>query len=379
MSLPDWYQWDSQEKKLRFFGNDAVLLWKKPTLLNMLNPLIEQLGESFYFLLVAYEASEGASENYRYITSRKNCSFEQGFAVWADVVSTAGWGFMTLKAVDWKTKTATIEIEDPCELTIRQTRNIRDNLPMICGKVSGIFSHAMNSNMRALVTDIQSKNNRMCARIELTKSNATLKSELEQLNAREGHTRYEHLQILNKKLQETQSELEEANRRLTELAIKDDLTGAYNRRYFIAQASQHHSYQVRYKMPVSVMMLDIDHFKKINDTYGHQAGDISLVEFASTCQENLRDTDMFSRLGGEEFAISMPGLDLSHAAQTAEKIRSLIEALRIDYSDDKTINFTVSIGVVEMQKQESLESALSRADKALYTAKRSGRNRVVSA
>ena len=378
MSLPDGYRWDNQEKKLRFFGNEGILLWKKPTLLNMLNPLIEQLGESFYFLLVAYEASEGAADNYNYIATRKNSDFEQGFTQWADVVSSAGWGTMSLISIDWPNKNIVFEIEDPFELVIRQTKNVNDNLPLICGKASGIFSLAMNCNMRALVTHIETRNERQYATIQVSQSDATLKSELEQLNEREGHTRYEHLQILNKRLQETQTELEEANKRLTELAIKDDLTGAFNRRYFLAQASQHHSYQVRYKMPVSVMMLDIDHFKSVNDTYGHHAGDISLVEFANTCRNNLRDTDMFSRLGGEEFAISMPGLDLNHATQTAEKIRQLIEQLEIKFTDDETISFTISIGVVEMQQKESLESALSRADKALYTAKRSGRNRVVS-
>lgn len=378
MPLPDGYHWDNIEKKLHFFGNDAILLWKKPTLQNMLTPLIEQLGESFYFLLIAFEASEGAKENYNYITTRKNCNFEQGFSLWADVVCNAGWGFMSLTAIDWSDKKASLVIEDPFELVIRETQNLSDNLPLICGKLSGIFSLAMNCSMRALVTSIETRNQRKYAMIQVLPTDATLKSSLEELNEREGHTRYEHLQILNKKLQETQAELEEANHRLTKLAIKDDLTGAFNRRYFLAQASQHHSYQVRYKMPVSVMMLDIDHFKKVNDTYGHHAGDLALVEFASTCRENLRDTDMFSRLGGEEFAISMPGLDLNNAALAAEKIRQLIDQLEIIYTDDITIKFTVSIGVVEMQQRESLESALSRADKALYTAKRNGRNQVVS-
>lgn len=378
MSLPEGYRWDDQEKKLRFFGNEGILLWKKPTLLHMLTPLIEQLGESFYFLLVAYQAAEGATENYNYISTRKDSNFEQGFTQWAEVVSNAGWGTMTLTSVDWVNKKIVFEIEDPFELVIRETKNICDNLPLICGKASGIFSLAMKCNMRALVTAIETRNGRKYATIHASQSDATLKSELEQLNKREGHTRYEHLQILNKRLQETQKELEEANKRLTQLAIKDDLTGAYNRRYFLAQASQHHSYQVRYQMPVSVMMLDIDHFKKVNDTFGHHAGDIALIEFSNTCRNNLRDTDMFSRLGGEEFAISLPGLDLARASQTAEKIRQLIEQLEVNYKDDKMITFTVSIGVVEMQQQESLESALSRADKALYTAKRTGRNRVIS-
>jgi len=378
MSLPDWYQWDDQEKKFRFFGEDAVILWKDPSISCMQVPVIEQLGESFYFLLVAYESSEESVDNFNYIMTRKNCSFEEGFEMLAQVISSAGWGTMSLTSVDWELKKATIEIEDPWELAIRETKNIGDNLPMICGKTSGIFTRAMECNMRAVVTDIQEREGRKYATIQILETNSTLKSELEALNKREGHTPYERVQILNKELQEIKSELEKANQRLTEQAIKDDLTGAYNRRYFMSQASQHHSYQARYKTAVSVMMLDIDNFKKINDTYGHQAGDLSLIEFSNTCRDNLRNTDMFSRLGGEEFAISMPGLALDSAMSVAEKIRHLIERLTIEYNDE-TISFTVSIGVVELQQQETLESALNRADKALYSAKHSGRNRTISA
>ena len=377
MSFPEWYQWDEQRKKLQFFGSDAVMLWKDPTLSYMQLPVIKQLGESFYFLLIAYEASEGSADNYNYIMSRKNCSFEEGFALLADVVSAAGWGTMTIAKIDWGLKKATVEIENPWELSIRETKNIGDNLPMICGKASGIFTRAMACNMRAVVTDIETRENRKFATIQIDHTNSTLKSELEALNKREGHTPYERVQILNKELQEAKEELESANLLLTEQAIKDDLTGSYNRRYFMSQASQHQSYQSRYKAPVSVMMLDIDHFKKINDAHGHRAGDISLIEFSNVCRQNLRNTDIFSRLGGEEFAISLPGLDLTHAVQTAEKIRQLIEQQTIEYHD-ANIAFTVSIGVVEMQEKESLESALNRADKALYSAKNSGRNKVAT-
>ena len=376
--MPEWYQWGNQHKKLQFFGSDAVMLWKDPTLSCMQLPVIKQLGESFYFLLIAYEASEGAVDNYNYIMSRKNCSFEEGFAMLADVVSAAGWGTMTLTNVDWRLKQATVEIENPWELSIRETKNIGDNLPMICGKASGIFTRVMACNMRAVVTDIQTREDRKYATIQIAHTNSTLKSELEALNKRVGHTPYERVQILNKELQEAKVELEKANLLLTEQTIKDDLTGAYNRRYFMSQASQHQSYQLRYKTPVSVMMLDLDHFKIINDTHGHRAGDISLIEFSNVCRQNLRNTDIFCRLGGEEFAISLPGLDLTHAMQTAEKIRQLIEQLTIEYND-VNISFTVSIGVVEMQQQESLESGLNRADKALYSAKNSGRNKVVMA
>jgi diguanylate cyclase (GGDEF)-like protein len=377
MSLPDWYQWDEKEKKLSFFGGEAVILWKDPSLTFMQVPVIKQLGESFYFLLLAYEASEDSADNFNYIMTRNNCTFEEGFAMLSDITGSAGWGSMSLKSIDWELKQATIEIEDPWELSIRETKNIADNLPIICGKASGIFSRAMKCNMRATVTGIQEHEGRKRATIQVSKSNKTLKSALEALNKREGHTPYERVQILNKELQEAKIELEQANLMLTELATKDDLTGAYNRRYFMSQTSLHHSFQARYKTAVSVMMLDIDHFKEINDNYGHQAGDISLIEFSNVCKENLRDTDMFSRLGGEEFAISMPGLSLVHAVSVAEKIRQLIEHLVINHNN-QAITFTVSIGVVEMQQRESLDSALSRADKALYSAKHSGRNQVTT-
>lgn len=375
MSLPDLYKWDEKEKKLSFLGGEAVILWKDTSLTFMQAPVIEQLGESFYFLLLAYEASEGSTDNFNYIMTRNNCTFEEGFAMLADIIGSAGWGSMSLKNIDWGLKQATIEIEDPWELSIIETKNIADNLPIICGKASGIFSRAMKCNMRATVTDIQDHEGRKRATIQVSKSNKTLKSALEALNKREGHTPYERVQILNKELQEAKIELEQANLMLTDFATKDDLTGAYNRRYFMSQTSLHHSYQARYKMAVSVMMLDIDHFKEVNDKYGHQAGDISLIEFSNVCKDNLRDTDMFSRLGGEEFAISMPGLNLDHAMSAAEKIRQLIERLVIKHNK-QTITFTVSIGVVEMQQKESLDSALSRADKALYSAKHSGRNQV---
>jgi len=378
MSLPDGFQWDPQKNKLLFYGVDSVLLWKDPSLSHMQNPVIEQLGESFYFLLVAYEASEGSIDNFNYIISRKNTSFEEGFEIFAGVVKTLGWGSMSLVQIDWKLKQATIEMIDPWELSIRETKSIGDNMPMICGKASGIFTSAMDCNMRAIVTDIQERAGQKVVTIEISESDSTLKSELEMLNKREGHTPYERVQILNKKLQETQLELEEANRKLTEQAIKDDLTGAYNRRYFMSQASKHHNFQSRYETPVSVLMLDIDNFKHVNDSYGHQAGDSALIAFADACKVNLRNTDLFCRLGGEEFTISMPGLGLESAIIAAEKIRYLIEQLKIEHNNT-SISLTVSIGVVELQPQESLEGALNRADKALYAAKHSGRNCVISA
>jgi len=376
MSLPDCYEWDEERRKLLFFGNDAILLSKEPALATFLGPLVEQLGEGFYFILVAYEASKGEQTNYEFIISQKEGDFEYGFAVSCQLVSNMGWGYMSLKSIDWEKKQAVLEIEDPWELTIRQAKSVSDNLPVLCGKASGLFSLAMNCNMRALVTSIEERDGNKVAIIEINQSDATLRSEIEELNRREGHNRYEQLQILNKQLKETQNELEEANRQLVDLTTKDELTGVHNRRYFMGQAAQHLSYQIRYQSPAAVMMLDIDHFKDINDSFGHQAGDQALIEFAHTCKNNLRDTDIFGRLGGEEFAASMPGVDLKHACQAAEKIRKLVEKLIINYKE-QVIKLTVSIGVVEMAPAESLEDAMSRADKALYVAKNISRNIVI--
>jgi len=376
MSLPDCYRWNEERKKLLFFGNDSILLSKSPALATFLGPLIEQLGEGFYFILVAYEASKGEQTNYEFIISQKAGDFEYGFAESAKFVSNMGWGHMSLKSIDWDNKKATIDIQDPWELSIRQAKNISDNLPVMCGKASGLFTLAMNSNMRALVTSIKELDGYQVATIEINQSDTTLKSELEELNRREGHNRYEQLQILKKQLKETKNELEHANRQLVDLTIKDELTGVHNRRYFMGQASQHHCYQQRYHRAASVLILDIDHFRNINDTFGHKAGDLALIEFAQSCQNNFRDTDIFARLGGEEFAVSMPGLNLQQACKAAEKTRKLVEKLRINY-EEQVIKFTVSIGVVEMMPAESLEDAINRADKALYVAKSISRNIVI--
>jgi len=174
------------------------------------------------------------------------------------------------------------------------------------------------------------------------------------------------------------AELEEAQQQLKEQANRDYLTGLYNRRYFneIAQDLLHIS--KRKKKPFSVLMLDIDKFKSINDTYGHNVGDDVIKTLANTIIETVRESDVVSRYGGEEFALMLPFTDQKGAYKIAERIRTNVENKKIISHDGEIIQFTVSIGIDTMKDDDTnIEQALKRADEALYTAKRTGRNKVI--
>ncbi|MDT8445694.1 MAG: diguanylate cyclase [bacterium] len=164
---------------------------------------------------------------------------------------------------------------------------------------------------------------------------------------------------------------------LLRLATTDDLTGLYNRRHFFGRAEQLITVVQRYQRPLSALMLDLDHFKKINDQFGHQAGDKVLQLFAGTCKQLVRDADLVGRLGGEEFGIVLPETSTESAHILAERIRSSVESARLEGSYEQ-VGVTVSIGLVGMQgNHDNLEQLLSQADMALYEAKAQGRNRVV--
>jgi diguanylate cyclase (GGDEF)-like protein len=167
-------------------------------------------------------------------------------------------------------------------------------------------------------------------------------------------------------------------RELNRLATTDQLTGVRNRRYFMERSQGEVARARRHGCLLSIIMMDIDYFKKINDTYGHAAGDQALRVFAHLCQEGLRLSDVFGRLGGEEFAIMLPETPLADAAMVAERLRQAAEAAEVPLPEGGCLKFTVSIGVSELGWDESnLEPALVRADGALYRAKNGGRNQVV--
>ncbi len=164
--------------------------------------------------------------------------------------------------------------------------------------------------------------------------------------------------------------------RLRHLASTDPLTGIANRRHFMEQGRSEFSRSGRYGYPLSVMMLDVDHFKRINDTYGHDIGDQALKALTRECHEVLRTSDLLGRLGGEEFALLLPSTPLTGANILAERIRAQVEKMRLE-TPSSELSFTISIGVCTLDGDDGFDVLLNRADKALYAAKHGGRNRVV--
>jgi diguanylate cyclase (GGDEF)-like protein/PAS domain S-box-containing protein len=174
------------------------------------------------------------------------------------------------------------------------------------------------------------------------------------------------------------SRMKEMERRLHEMARTDDLTGLHNRRHFMESSRKELSNASRHGYPVSMIGFDIDHFKHINDTFGHPAGDEVLRMISRICREALRSGDVAARIGGEEFGILLPHTDAAAAASTAERLRASVEKKRCLF-EGQQISCTISLGVAEANlPDEDLEGLIKRADKALYQAKRSGRNRVCS-
>lgn len=166
-------------------------------------------------------------------------------------------------------------------------------------------------------------------------------------------------------------ELEEIRRQ----AQTDDLTGLMNRRYFRQQAEQELRRTARHPHPMTMMMLDIDHFKQVNDTYGHPVGDIVLRKVAAQLQQSMREQDLLCRWGGEEFLLLLPDSDMNAALILAERMRRSVEALSFE---EVPGGITISIGVTDVDATRPLKEATQKADKKLYKAKALGRNRICS-
>lgn len=166
---------------------------------------------------------------------------------------------------------------------------------------------------------------------------------------------------------------------LQKLAYIDPLTNCHNRRSFLANAETEFDRSRRYSHPYSILFLDIDRFKQINDSYGHASGDIVLVEITKICQSNIRDSDFLGRIGGDEFGIVLHECDLKNAALTAEKLRLAISA-NIISGDFGEFSASISIGAATISDiDENAYDTLKRADKNLYASKNSGRDSVVAA
>lgn len=182
------------------------------------------------------------------------------------------------------------------------------------------------------------------------------------------------LRQTNAELQAKNQELAEANAAITQLMRTDALTGLANRRYFFEGLENIMSLAKRHRTPLSLIMADLDHFKTINDTYGHAGGDQVLKGFGVLFQKYSRKEDLAARFGGEEFIVALPLTDSSGALVFAEKIRFALEEMKWDQIKSKV---TGSFGISQFQPGDTPESFIERADKALYQAKAAGRNRVM--
>jgi len=182
-----------------------------------------------------------------------------------------------------------------------------------------------------------------------------------------------HVQLQQKTLS-----LEKARQQLKILASQDPLTNLYNRRYFKDISQKLVNIAKREGSELSVIMLDIDKFKNINDTYGHSIGDEVIINLAGLLIAQTRESDIVARFGGEEFAILLPSTNKGGAYKTASTIREVVER-QILTLDNKNIQYTISLGVdcFDITADEKIDPTLNRADRSLYQAKNSGRNQVI--
>jgi diguanylate cyclase (GGDEF)-like protein len=176
------------------------------------------------------------------------------------------------------------------------------------------------------------------------------------------------------------TERKKLERMLEHQARIDALTGLINRRHFYEQAELELARAKRHGEPLSLLMLDVDHFKAVNDNHGHHTGDVTLQKLSEVCTQTFREIDLVGRLGGEEFAVLLPQTHGAQALEVAERLRLAAADAAVPLEQGGALHFTVSIGVASFAAtDDSIETLLRRADQAMYQAKNSGRNRVCAA
>jgi len=178
--------------------------------------------------------------------------------------------------------------------------------------------------------------------------------------------------VYNRKLKQAHADLQKVNMALSVLSVTDHLTGVYNRQFLDQRLEEEVARITRHPAPLSLVMMDLDHFKSVNDDYGHLVGDQVLTQVTQVVQNRVRKTDVFGRWGGEEFILICPDTDLSQAKLLAEKIRTAVE----EETYPEQIHQTISLGVTQFQRNEPMSQLVNRADEYMYHAKQQGRNQV---
>ncbi len=448
-------EWHEGGEGFTFFGIEAVIFWQYPSLVTILKPLRESLGEPLYSALIAYESTKGTYEDYHAMVEHLGSDFESGFMNWGRAVSGAGWGVFDLQTIDWERAQAAVRIDRPWELNLFWPVDPDYAVPFLAGKLSGIFSWAFATYCRARVHELE----RTLAGdpyvvLSIAPSSDTLEDELRTVRERHGLSKDQSLQLTTQELR-TQldrfvgvvqavgefiwesdrslrlvysteritdalgrrvrvldrrrggtvsvwlaasvspgidgsggcivvsfhdlSEHKRLERRLEWEATHDHLTSLYNRGQFERLLDYELERAERYGRPVSLVLFDIDHFKRVNDGHGHghghAAGDAVLRELAGRLPAYLRGSDVLSRWGGEEFAVLVPETNAEGARLLAEKLRETIAHKPFPYG----VELTISLGVAELVPGTSGQGLTRAADNALYQAKRAGRNCVVVA
>lgn len=231
----------------------------------------------------------------------------------------------------------------------------------------GDYGYTVDLNSNLEIDELVTSFNRMSGELK-----ESLSKMVEQINL---------LEKQKKEITEQNLQLAQANTRLELLAITDQLTGAYNRRYIVTQLEQELAVAVRHNLPLSIIMIDIDHFKSVNDQHGHQVGDEVLKEIVNVLSESVRSSDIIGRYGGEEFIVIAPLTGLQEALILAERLRETVSRWPFETMYG-FLKLTISLGVVTYEgKAEPYHSSLvdrllAMADTEMYRAKAQGRNRV---
>jgi diguanylate cyclase (GGDEF)-like protein len=252
---------------------------------------------------------------------------------------------------------------------IKQIRTIQKNIPIVVAtahKESDLLIECIQNSVDGyLLKPINYKQLhqsmvKICEKIYYIKKNQEYESSLEEL------------------VKSRTQELEQNQQKLLDMANKDPMTNLYNRRYFHDISVTLFKLAAREKSDLSVLMIDIDRFKTINDIYGHMIGDIVIKKLADILLDLTRHSDVVIRFGGEEFVILLPNTNTSGASLIATKIRKTIETLEIEIENHDILKFTISIGIglCDHINDTNIDNSIHRADEALYEAKRSGRNKI---